>query len=55
MLVYGKGPDRLAGGRPAVADGVDAEHVLNLRIEQRGEEFWATWPEIRRTTVTTMR
>lgn len=55
MLAYAKGADRLPGEKPAVAGGVDAEHVLNMTVEQRGEEYWATWPEIRRTTVTTMR
>ena len=49
MLVYGKGP---AGA--AKSAGVDVDRVLNLKIEKRGEEYWATWPEVRRTTVTTM-
>lgn len=51
MLVYGKGPE---GAPAAKSAGVDADHVLNLKIEKRGEEYWATWPEVRRTTVTTM-
>ena len=32
-----------------------AELPFNLAVEKRGEEFWATWPEIRRTTVRTMK
>jgi len=55
MLAYAKSPQRLPGEKPAVADGVDAENVLALHIERRGEEFWATWPETRRNTVTTMK
>jgi hypothetical protein len=55
MLVYGKGAD---GAKPeaksARAEGVDADYVIRFRVEQRGEEFWGTWPEVRRTTVRTM-
>ena len=43
LLVYAK---RLQGSLPeekAISvDGVDAETVLNLRIERRGEEYGAT-------------
>ena len=52
LLVYGK---RLDGSMPedkaASVDGLDAEHVLNLRIEQRGEEYWATWTQDERVIV----
>ena len=34
LLIYGK---------RGSADRVDAENVLNLEIEQRGEEYWASW------------
>lgn len=52
LLAYGK---RLEGSPPdekaLSVGGVDAETVLNLRIERRGEEYWATWTEIKRVTV----
>jgi hypothetical protein len=48
MLVYAKTEGNTS------ASGVDVENILKLKVEQRGEEFWATWPEIRRTTVTSM-
>lgn len=52
LLGYGK---RLQGAPPdenAIGvGGVDAETVLNLRIEKRGEEYWATWAEQKRVTV----
>ncbi len=54
MLVYAKSADSAPGEAPAAASGVDADNMLKLKVEQRGEEFWATWPEIRRTTVTNM-
>jgi hypothetical protein len=49
LLVYGEG---LEGSLPeekalSVA-GVDAENVLDLQVEKRGEEYWATWHEVRR-------
>jgi len=44
LLVYGV---RIEGTLPEEKvlhmDGVDAENVLNIRVEQRGEEYWATW------------
>jgi hypothetical protein len=55
ILVYAKNPDAGPGEKPAVADGVDADNVLNLKIEKRGEEYWATWADIRRATVTNMK
>lgn len=43
LLIYGK---RVAGAPPkdngTGADRVDAETVLNLRVEKHGEEYWAT-------------
>ena len=49
LLVYGEG---LEGSLPeekalSVA-GVDAENVLDLLVEKRGEEYWANWQEVRR-------
>ena len=35
--------------------GVEAENPLHLKVEMRGEEYWATWNEVRRTTVTDMK
>jgi hypothetical protein len=55
ILVYAKTEDAAPGEKPAIADGVDADNVLNLKIEKRGEEYWATWADIRRTTVTNMK
>lgn len=44
LLTYGV---RLDGTLPEQKvlhlDGVDAEDVLALRVEQRGEEYWAVW------------
>lgn len=44
MLVYGT---RLEGSLPEekalAVDGADPENVLELRVEKRGEEYWATW------------
>ena len=44
LLVYGK---KLEGSLPDdkahSIDGVDAEIVLNVRVEKRGDEYWATW------------
>src|SRR5712664_4473772 len=44
LLIYGK---RAAGAPPEDklprADRVDAETVLNLRVEKRGDEYWASW------------
>jgi hypothetical protein len=43
LLIYGK---RVAGAPPkdngTKTDRVDAETVLELRVEKRGEEYWAT-------------
>lgn len=43
LLIYGK---RAAGAPPkdnrTKTDRVDAETVLKLRVEKRGEEYWAT-------------
>jgi hypothetical protein len=39
----------------AYEKGMDADQVLRLKVEQRGEEYWATWSDIRRTTVTNMK
>jgi hypothetical protein len=30
-------------GNPAADERVDPETVLELRVEQRGDEYWATW------------
>jgi len=44
LLVYGT---RLEGSLPEdkalSVDGADAENVLELQVEKRGEEFWAIW------------
>ena len=44
LLIYSK---RAAGAPPEDkgprADRVDAETVLNLRVEKRGDEYWASW------------
>lgn len=34
LLIYGK---------PGSTERVDAENVLNLELEQRGDEYWASW------------
>jgi len=44
LLVYGESFD----GEPAEHNarsvhGVDPEHVVSFRVEQRGEEYWAVW------------
>jgi len=47
MLVYGT---RLEGSLPEEkalsVDGADPENVLELRVEKRGDEYWATWGNI---------
>lgn len=54
LLVYGKpaaaAPVKSNG---AATDPVDAEHVLNLRIEKRGEEYWASCAPEKRVAVVT--
>jgi hypothetical protein len=53
LLIYGK---RVAGAPPkdtGTADLIDAGQVLNLKIEKRGEEFWATCAPQRRVAVVT--
>ena len=55
MFVYSKGPEGAPDGKPAPADGVDADHVLQLKVEKRGEEFWATWTDVKRSTLTNMK
>lgn len=44
LLVYGT---RLEGSLPEdtalSVDGADVENVLDLRVEKRGEEYWAVW------------
>lgn len=44
LLVYGT---RLEGSLPEEkalsVDGADPENVLQLRVEKRGDEYWATW------------
>lgn len=44
LLVYGT---RLEGSLPEdralSVDGVDPENVLELRVDRRGDEYWATW------------
>jgi hypothetical protein len=54
LLIYGK---RVAGAPPkdngTSTDPVDAEHVLKLSIEKRGEEYWATCAPQKRVAVVT--
>ena len=54
LLTYGK---REAGAAPGdngtSADRVDAEHILPLHVEKRGEEYWATWTQPKRVVVNT--
>lgn len=33
----------LMHGKPGAAEGIDTETLLQLRVEQRGDEYWATW------------
>jgi hypothetical protein len=52
LLIYGK---RAAGAPPEDkslgADRVDAETVLNLRVEKRGDEYWASWTSAEKRVV----
>lgn len=54
LLIHGK---RVAGAPPkdngASKDRVDAENVLRLSVEKRGEEYWATCVPEKRVTVVT--
>ncbi len=53
LLTYGK---RAAGAAPedngTSTDRVNAETVLSLRVEKRGEEYWATWTQQKRVVNT---
>ena len=40
LLIHGKRTPGAPGGDGG-ADGVDAETVLELRVDKRGEEYWA--------------
>lgn len=47
-----------AGSAPAEskstrAERIDADNVLKLQVEKRGEEYWATWAPPRRVVVNT--
>lgn len=42
-LARGAAQGLLMHGAAGRAEGVDAENLLELRIEQRGEEYWANW------------
>lgn len=56
LLVYGEGLEgSLPEDKALSVDGVDAENVLDLRIEMRGEEYWATWSEVRRVQIKSVR
>jgi hypothetical protein len=49
LLVYGEAAEGwLPEEKTQSVEGVDAENVLDLRIEKRGEEYWASWNEVRR-------
>lgn len=44
LLVYGEPLEGyLPEDRAATIEGVDSERVLALKVEQRGQEFWAVW------------
>jgi hypothetical protein len=44
-----------AEGMLVYENGVDADHLLRLKVEMRGDEYWATWTDVRRATVTNMK
>jgi hypothetical protein len=49
LLVYGEALEgSLPEDKALSVDGVDAENVVDMKIEKRGKEFWATWHEVRR-------
>jgi hypothetical protein len=48
MLIFGKG-----NAHGTSADRVDAGHILNLSIEKRRKEYWATCAPAKRVTVIT--
>lgn len=55
LLVYGKAQEgSLPEDKAASVDGMDAERVLPLQIEKRGEEYWATWTQEKRVLVRTV-
>lgn len=53
LLTYGKRRAQ-PEDKSSKADLVDAETVLNLRVEKRGDEYWASWtPAEKRVVVNT--
>ena len=44
MLVYGQRiPGVLPDDRALSVEGVDAAHIIALRVDKLGDEYWATW------------
>lgn len=50
--VRGGAKGLLMHGKAGSADRVDAETVLELRIEQSGDEYWGTWSPLNRVVNT---
>jgi hypothetical protein len=54
LLVYGKPAAVDAPKRKGdSADRVDPQRILALRVEKRGEEYWATWSPEKNVVVNT--
>ena len=44
LLVYGRPLEgSLPEDRARTISGIDAETVLNFKVEKRGAEYWARW------------
>ena len=43
LLVYGTRLEGMLPEEKAKVDGADARNALDLKVEMRGDEYWATW------------
>jgi hypothetical protein len=54
LLVHGESlEDRLPEDRARTVHGVDPDTVVSIRVERRGNEYWAAWGSARRPSLGT--
>lgn len=51
LLVYGTRLDGVLPEEKAKVDGADARNLLEMKVEMRGDEYWATWTARRHVMV----